>query len=156
MRKPEPSLRARALGYLARREHSRLELKRKLTPHAEGEAELEALLDDFEEKGWLSEQRFVEQVVQARSGRYGSRYIAHELRQKGVDETLIEQALPQLQDDELASARVVWEKKFGRLPEDVKERAKQMRFLQGRGFGLDTVFGVLNQCGNGSDFEGDN
>lgn len=156
MRKPEPSLRARALGYLARREHSRLELKRKLTPHAEGEAELEALLDDFEKKGWLSEARFTEQLVNARRGRYGLQRIAHELREKGVGEQSIDAVLPQLKESELETARRVWAKKFGTPPADAKERARQMRFLQGRGFGLDTVFGVLNQCGNGSDFEGDN
>jgi regulatory protein len=140
---PEPSLRQRALAYLARREHSRLELKRKLAPHTEDADELDRLLDDFAKRGWLSEQRFVEQVVQARGSRYGSRYIAHELRQKGVDETLIEQALPQLQEEELATARAVWEKKFGRLPEDQKERAKQVRFLLSRGFSQSVIMKVL-------------
>jgi regulatory protein len=140
---PEPSLRQRALAYLARREHSRLELKRKLAPHTEDADELDRLLDDFAKRGWLSEQRFVEQVVQARSTKYGSRYIAHELRQKGVDETLIEQALPQLQEEELATARAVWEKKFGRLPEDQKERAKQVRFLLSRGFSQSVIMKVL-------------
>jgi len=137
------TVRQRALAYLARREHSRQELKRKLAPHAEDEAELANLLDDFAKRGWLSEQRFVEQVVQARSGRYGSRYIAHELRQKGIDETLIEQALPQLQDEELATARAVWAKKFGTLPADAKERAKQMRFLASRGFGQEAIYKVV-------------
>ena len=141
---PEPSLRERALGYLSRREHSRLELKRKLAPHAEDEVGLETLLDEFARRGWLSEQRFVEQVVHARSGRYGSRYIAHELREKGVAGELIEQALPQLKESDLETARAVWAKKFGKLPEDAKERAKQMRFLQGRGFGLDVIGKLLN------------
>lgn len=140
---PESGLRERALQLLARREHSRLELRRKLAPYVEEEAELASLLDDFEKRGWLSERRFVEQVVHARSGRYGSRYIAQELRQKGVAEALIEQTLPQLKESELETARAVWAKKFGAPPADAKDRAKQARFLQGRGFGLDVIFRVL-------------
>ena len=156
MPKTGPGLRERALGLLSRREHSRLELRRKLAAHTEDGAELETLLDDFEKRGWLSAQRFVEQVVHARSGRYGSRHVVHELREKGVAEELIEQALPGLKERELETARAVWAKKFDAPPADARERARQMRFLQGRGFGLDIVFRVLNRCGNDPDFEGDN
>jgi len=145
---PEPSLRQRALAYLARREHSRQELKRKLAPHVEDADELESLLDDFEKRGWLSELRFVEQVVQARSSKYGSRSIAHELRQKGVSDELIEQALPQLKEAELDMARAVWLKKFGKYPADAKERAKQMRFLQSRGFSFQVMAKVLENDGD--------
>lgn len=145
---PETSLRQRALAYLARREHSRQELKRKLAPHAEDADELESLLNDFEKRGWLSELRFVEQLIQARSGRYGSRYIAHELREKGVAEALIEQALPHLKEAELDMARAVWLKKFGKYPVDAKERAKQMRFLQGRGFSFPVIAKVLENGGD--------
>ncbi|HUW50120.1 MAG TPA: recombination regulator RecX [Sulfuricella sp.] len=137
------TLRERALGLLSRREHSRLELRRKLAAHTEDGTELETLLDDFEKRGWLSEQRFVEQVIHARNGRYGSRYVVHELREKGVAEALIEQALPQLREGELEAARAVWTKKFGRQPEDMKERARQTRFLQSRGFGLDIIGKLL-------------
>ena len=70
--------------------------------------------------------------------------IAHELREKGVAEELIAQALPQLKESELETARAVWAKKFGELPEDAKERAKQMRFLMSRGFGLDVIGKLLH------------
>lgn len=153
---PEPSLRQRALGFLARREHSRLELKRKLAPHTEDADELEALLDDFEKRGWLSEGRFTEQLVTTRRGKYGLQRIARELREKGVGEASIDAVLPQLKESELETARTVWAKKFGTAPADARERAKQMRFLQGRGFSLDIVFRVLNQCGDDADFDGDN
>jgi len=141
---PDPSLRQRALNYLARREHTRKELARKLAPHTEDEAEIAALLEDFQQRGWLSEQRFVEQVVHARSGRYGSRYIAHELREKGVSDEAIATTLSQLKENDLETARTVWAKKFGKPPEDAKDRAKQMRFLQSRGFGLDVIGKLLN------------
>ena len=137
------TVRQRALNYLARREYTRDELYRKLLPYAEESDSLEDLLADFKARGWLSEQRFVEQVVHARSGRYGSRYIAHELREKGVAEELIAQALPQLKESDLETARTIWAKKFGTLPGDAKERAKQMRFLASRGFGQETIYKVV-------------
>ena len=142
---PETSLRQRALNYLARREHTRIELTRKLAPHTEDEAEIAALLDDFQQRGWLSERRFVEQVVHARGSKYGSRHIAHELREKGVSEEAIAAALPQLKESELETARAVWLKKFGQPPEDAKARAKQMRFMASRGFGMDVILKVLRQ-----------
>ena len=142
-KKPEISLRARALQYQARREHSRAELSAKLLPHVQEGDDLEALLDDFAKRNWLSDERTAEQVVQHRRSRFGSQRITHELRQKGISEELISAALPELKDSELAAAREVWQRKFGSLPQDAKEKAKQMRFLQSRGFGFDVIFQVL-------------
>lgn len=145
---PDPSLRERALGFLSRREYSRLELKRKLAPHVENESELETLLDDFVRRGWLSEQRFTEQIIHARSGKYGTRRIAHELKEKGISAEAVAALLPQLQEGELETARAAWAKKFGTLPADAKERAKQMRFLQGRGFSFPVIAKVLENGGD--------
>ena len=140
---PEPSLRARALNYLARRDYTRSELQRKLAPYAEDQSELESLLEDLEKSGSLSEQRFVEQMVHARQGKYGSLRIAQELRAKGIADELIRSTVTQIKGGELASARTVWTKKFGSLPTDAKQRAKQMRFLQSRGFSMDVIRQVL-------------
>lgn len=145
---PDPSLRERALGFLSRREYSRLELKRKLAPHVENESELETLLDDFVRRGWLSEQRFTEQIIHARSGKYGTRRIAHELKEKGISAEAVAALLPQLQEGELETARAAWAKKFGTLPADAKERAKQTRFLQGRGFSFPVIAKVLENGGD--------
>ena len=142
---PEPSLRQRALNYLARREYTRNEMVRKLAPYSEDKSEVDALLDDFAQRGWLSETRFVAMVVRARQGKYGSRRIAHELREKGVSEEAINAALPGVRENELETARAVWTKKFGILPADAKERAKQMRFLAGRGFSQELIGKVLGQ-----------
>ena len=140
---PEPSLRARALNYLARRDYTRSELQRKLAPYAEDQSELESLLEDLEKRGSLSEQRFVEQMVHARQGKYGSLRIAQELRSKGIADELIRSTVAQIKSGELASVRTVWTKKFGSLPTDAKQRAKQMRFLQSRGFSMDVIRQVL-------------
>src|SRR5690606_33403033 len=136
---PAPtSLRQRALAHLARREHARAELRQKLLPHADGdEAALDALLDEFAERGWLSDARFAEAWTHARGSRYGSQRLRAELRTKGVDDALIGEALAQVADSEEARAREVWRRKFGTPPHDARERARQLRFLAARGFPLD-------------------
>lgn len=145
---PEPSLRERALGCLSRREYSRLELKRKLAPHAEDEHEVEALLEDFASRGWLSEARFAEQIVHARRSKYGAQRIAHELKEKGVSAEAVAAILPDLRESELEIARAVWVKRFGLQPQDAKERAKQIRFLMSRGFSSSIIGKVLNERGD--------
>ena len=139
------------MQYLARREYSRAELAARLRPYAQLEDEfeqlqpvdLDALLDDLTEHGWLSDERAATQLLHARRPRFGTQRITHEMRQKGISDELIEQALPSLKETELESARGVWQRKFGSLPQDAKERARQMRFMQSRGFSMDAIFKVL-------------
>ena len=156
-KKPELSLRTRALQYLARREYSRAELRAKLQPYAQadddfeqsidssGLDDLDALLDDLTARGWLSDARAATQMLHAKRSRFGTQRITHELRQKGITEELISAALPALKESELQAARDVWQRKFGTLPQDDKEKARQMRFMQSRGFGFDVIFKVLRQ-----------
>ncbi|MEW6313537.1 MAG: recombination regulator RecX [Pseudomonadota bacterium] len=131
------------MRYLARREYTRLELARKLAPHADTPQQLDELLDELQRRGWLSEQRAVEQVLRVRRAKFGAAHIAHELREKGVTEELIDGALEQFKGGEFDAALAVWRKKFSALPQDARERAKQMRFLQSRGFGMDVIRRVL-------------
>jgi len=140
---PEADLRARALRLLARREHSRAELRRKLAPHVEEGVDLEALLDDFTKRGWLSEERFVEQTVRAKARKYGPLKIAHHLRAKGIDETGIEAGLAQAQAEEGEALASAWRSRFGTAPADESEKARQVRFLQQRGFSLESVLRFL-------------
>ena len=142
---PTLSLRARALKALARREHSRQELRAKLQPFAEDPDEIAPLLDDLEKRGWLSEARFVEHTTTVRRRRFGAARILHELRGKGVSETALAAAQTQLKDSELDAARAVWKKKFGSLPTTLEERAKQSRFLASRGFSAEVVHQVLRR-----------
>ncbi|HQR50673.1 MAG TPA: recombination regulator RecX [Methylophilaceae bacterium] len=142
MRKPTPSLRERALGYLTRREYSRAELYRKLHPYAE-EEDLDALLDEFKQRGWLSDQRYADQMVHARKGKFGSLKVAHELRSQGVAEELVVKAAAEIGAEDKATARNLWRKKFGATPQSREEWAKQARFLQSRGFGTETIKAVL-------------
>lgn len=139
------SLRARALSFLARREHSRLEMRRKLAPHAESPEQLEALLDTLESQGLLSSERFADSVVNRRAARFGAARIRQELRQHELPPELVSEHLAELDRTEYARAREVWERRFGKPPTDVAERLRQARFLAARGFRADVVRRVIGQ-----------
>ena len=136
-------LRERALKALGRREHTRQELRVKLGEFAESVEQLDSLLDDLERRGWLSEARFVEQLTLRRRSRFGAARILHEMREKGVSEAGVEAAQPRLRNSEAQAARAVWQKKFGNPPASLQEKAKQARFLAGRGFSPEAVNAVL-------------
>jgi regulatory protein len=146
------SLKSQALALLARREHSRPELRRKLLAHARKSAEpqadrheqtaeqlteIDSLLDSLTAEQYLSETRFIESRVHARAARYGTCRIAAELARHGVE--LDEATAGQLRASELERARAVWRRKFGEPAADAAGRAAQMRFLAGRGFAADVV-----------------
>jgi regulatory protein len=145
------TLRARALRLLARREHARAELARKLTPHAESSAALEALLDDLSARRLLSDERYVEMRLNARGARFGNARLACELRAQGVSEDLVATALA-TSDNELTRARHVWQRKYGDQSGllDATERARQTRFLMSRGFSGETIRRIIR-----GDFEDD-
>jgi regulatory protein len=138
-----PSLKARALRFLAAREHSRVELRRKLAPHAAEPAEIEAVLDELERAGWLSAERYVASVVHRRAARLGTARVKAELQGHGLDPALVAEAVQQLRGSELERAREVWQRRFGTPPSDPAQRAKQMRFLAGRGFAGDVIRRVV-------------
>lgn len=137
-------MRQRALEFLGKREYSYQELAQKLQAYAEESDDIPAILDDFKKRGWLSDARFTEQIVHARSHKFGSAKIAHELREKGVADELIAEAVSQVKENELAHAREVWRKKYDAAPTSRDEWTRQARFLQSRGFGFDVIKKVLN------------
>lgn len=134
MARQQISLKARALRYLAAREHSRLELARKLSRYAQEGDDIEALLDALEAAKFLSQTRFSESLVNRRAARFGNSRILSELQSHGIDGDALHDIKANLAEDEIARAREVWRKKFHHAPVDAAERAKQMRFLQQRGF----------------------
>lgn len=165
------SLKARALKLLAQREHSRIELRRKLLPHAQAFCEarreaheqatdqqapdnaepaepletpnqcLDKLLDWLQAHRYLSEERFVESRVHARAARFGNTRIRLELAQHGL--ALDAEQAAQLRQSELERARTLWQRRFGSPATDPAGRAKQMRFLAGRGFSGETIRRVV-------------
>lgn len=136
-------LRQRALRLLAAREHSRIELSRKLAPHAETAEELAALLDDLEQRQQLSNARFAEARSNLMSRKFGSARIAYDLRSKGVSEDEAAKAIESARGSDLERARDVWRRKFRNPPATKEERAKHMRFLQSRGFSFEVIRAVM-------------
>jgi len=145
--KRQPTLRERALRLLARREHSRAELARKLRTYASPAEELETLLEDLSRRRLLSDERYAESRAHALSRKYGAARIAHELRARGLDKALAEQASGAARATEVERAREVWRRKFRVAPKTREEQAKQMRFLRSRGFSFDAIRAVLGGPG---------
>jgi regulatory protein len=155
------------MQWLAQREHSRAEMQRKLLPHARalvaqaragaspesveapppGEvvARVNEVLDWLEANRYLSEQRFAESRIQARSARHGNLRIRQELALHGI--ALDAEAAQSLQASEFDRAREVWARKFEAPAADAAARARQARFLSSRGFSPETVRRVLRAAG---------
>lgn len=167
MARPAPSLKAKALACIAQREHSRIELRRKLLSHIgrqlraaavsplatdvpapvlPTEREVDELLDWLAAKDLLSADRFVETRVSARATRFGNLRIRQELAQHGME--LDVETAQRLKDSELSRARAVWTKRFGTPAADAADRARQIRFLSARGFSAETVRRVVKGAGD--------
>lgn len=133
------SLKARAIALLARREHARVELRRKLLAYAGQDDDLEVLLDQLEREGLLSDARYSEQMAQRHRGRHGALRLQHKLRGSGVSETAMEPVVAAARAEEPAQALAVLRRKFPAAPGDRMEWARQARYLHNRGFGPDVI-----------------
>jgi regulatory protein len=129
-------LKARALRHLVRREHSRVELARKLAPHAESPAAVEAVLDLLLAKKQQSDERFAAERARVLSRKFGPAKIRQDLKARGIPDEVIGR-LPE--GDELERARAIVHKKFPARSESREEHARRARFLQGRGFSYDVI-----------------
>lgn len=134
-----PSLKGRALRLLSQREHSRLELERKLAEHENEPGQLARALDELQAKGFIDEARVVESVLHRRARKLGTSRVRQELAAKGLSGEAVTQALDGLRATELERAREVWARKFGEIATDPKEHARQVRFLISRGFAAEVV-----------------
>ena len=143
-----PSLKGRALRYLAQREHSRAELERKLAAHAESPEQLAQVLDELQAKDFISEVRVVASVINRRAAKFGAARIRQELQGKGLAPDAVAEAVSSLKASEVERAREVWRKKFGQPAADAAASGKQMRFLLTRGFSADAVRRVLRDARN--------
>jgi regulatory protein len=145
-----PNLRVQALKLLTRRDFSRVELRAKLAIEAETEDELDAVLDTLQSERLLSDTRYATQRVIARARRFGNARLKQDLRQHGVGDEDIAVALPE-GGDETERCHAVWARKFGDLPATQEERAKQMRFLQYRGFSAEAIKQTMRRGARGVD-----
>jgi regulatory protein len=142
------SLRGRALKYLSAREHSRAELAKRLADGQTDPEDIRALLDDLQAKGFISDERRAEALLNRRAPKLGNLLLKKELTSAGLSREITEKALKNLgQSDagnELDRATQVRAKRFGEsLPVDLKDKARQVRFLASRGFGAEVIQQVL-------------
>lgn len=128
---------------LARREYSRADLAFRLAAKGASSDDVDRLLDELAALGYLSDARFAHAVVTQKAGRFSRRAIADSLKVAGVSAAAAGDALAEhtLADDEAMAA--LWRRRFGRPPGDDREKARQVRFLQSRGFSLAAILRLL-------------
>ena len=138
------ALRSRALAMLARREHSQFELREKLTELGGESSIIDTILHEFSTQNWQNDRRFTEVFIRysARKGQ-GALNIRQELKQRGItDKEMVEDLLAE--HDWFDLAQQTRSKKFGEeLPTERKEQARQLRFLQYRGFSSEQCWTAL-------------
>lgn len=134
-------IRLAAIDLLARREHSGAELQRKLSAKDFAEAEIDEALAGLAREGLLSNERYAECYVRSRTNKgYGPLYIQAQLRERGIDNTLSAHLIRLSDAQWFDNARAAARKRFGeKIPADVRERARQIRFLQQRGFTTEQI-----------------
>lgn len=138
--------------WLARREYSRTELTQRLRVRGIAAEEIERVLDDLAAAGYLSDARYAQAVVAQRIGRFGKRAIVYALKERGIAAADAQSALaPLAETDELADAEALWQRRFGVVPANDRDKARQVRFLQARGYSLSTALRVLRAAGSRDD-----
>jgi len=146
------SLMQYAVAQLARREHSRAELRMKLRRRRDRDdpsgaaAAIEAVLDELQRKGLLSDARFATLLTRTRADRFGTARIQQELRGHELADEIVRPEIERLKATEEERARDLWRRKFGRPAADAAERARQMRFLAQRGFSSSVVLRVVKSA----------
>jgi regulatory protein len=132
---------------LARRDFPRAVLEERLVRAGADAAEVGRTLDELERLGYLSDTRFAQMLVAQKAARFGKRAIAHAMRAKRVEPSAARSALDALAGtDELELARAVWARRFRTGPNDERERARQIRFLIARGYGLSVALAVVGRA----------
>ena len=140
------AVRRTAMDLLARREHGRVELTRKLRQRGACPDMIDIALDRLTEEGLLSESRYLESYISYRAGSgYGPLRIREELNQRGLSRGDVEEAIRESGFNWQEQLEDTWRRKFaGSLPEDAKERARQGRFLSYRGYSLEMIGRLLS------------
>jgi regulatory protein len=145
--RPPKTLKARAIALLARREYSRVELRDRLAASggdgADDAAAVEALLEELAALGLLSDARFAQSVVRQKSGGYSKRAIGAALKARGVEGEAAADALAGVEIDDVDAMVTLWRRRFGTPPANDREKARQVRFLQSRGFALSAILKLV-------------
>jgi regulatory protein len=146
MRSAPVSLRAQAIRLLARREYARSDLEQRLIAKGAPRSEVGPVLDELIAQGYLSDARYARAMATRKAGGYSRRSIAEGLKSRGIARTDIERALVEAETDDEKALRALWQRRFGKPPMDEREKARQVRFLQARGFALSAIFKLLRDA----------
>ena len=107
------TIKSKAIYFLARREHSYAELLQKLSRYSENLDDIKHVLDNLKEQGLLSEERYIQNYLSSKSGKYGMLKLKYNLASKVDDADLIEQLIEESGIDQYEVALNLWQKKFG-------------------------------------------
>jgi regulatory protein len=145
----DKACRRRALDLLARREHSRLELERKLLDRGFAEEIVDEVLNSLQADNLLDESRFLESFIRTRVGKgQGPARIEADLSQRGIDSGRVRAWLRDAELNWPSLAARVREKRFGPgRPRSFEERSRQAKFLQYRGFDSEQINTALELAG---------
>ena len=146
--RPAKSLKARAIALLARREYSRGEIRARLVASGDAAAQVDAVLDELVSLGYLSDARFANAVVARKRRSHGRHAISATLKARGVSDELIATALKEGAIDDKSALAALWRRRYGTAPVDEREKARQIRFLQSRGFALAAILDLLRELPN--------
>jgi len=140
------SVRATAIRMLARREHGRTELAQRLKMRGAPAAEVESVLDELQQLGLLSDSRYAHSLVTQMTGRYAKRAIVHTMRKRRVATDAVADVDAELGaiDDE-SDARAILARRYPDPPADDRELARQVRFLQARGYALSLILRIVRE-----------
>ena len=148
------SIRRAAMNLLARREHGHVELARKLLQRGADAQMIEVELQRLTEDGLLSEERYLESYIRSRANASrGPMLIREELIQRGLDRSEVEQALRAAEIDWDENMRDLWQRRFAGQITDLKDKAKQSRFLAQRGYAVEAIRRLLDQQGWSQEFD---
>jgi len=146
-------LRARALRLLARREHTRAELARKLAPQAESSDALKALIDQLSARAQLSDERYAEARAHQLSRKFGAARVRRELVAKGIEREAAARFAADVEKTDLERAHSILARKYRSRATTPQERARRARFLQARGFSPDVIRRALGSLRAGASEE---
>lgn len=134
-----------AQGLLAQREHSKYELTKKLLAKGFDSALIDSTLKNLTQQGLQSDFRYAELCLISRLNKgYGINYIRQYLQSKGVEAEVIDEIIHHSEADWLNGLHRLWQKKFAKVPQDIKEKMRQQRFFYYRGFDTETVNELFN------------
>lgn len=140
------NLLSKAIAILSRQECSEAQLRKKLTKYTDDTQQIDQVIERLQHENWQSDERFAQAFLNSHEQRWGNAKILNALSDHKLDEEVVQDLKEQLKDSEYDRALAVWTKKFQHKPcKDLKDKAKQLRFMASRGFSADVSYRIVNE-----------